>query len=55
MWYIDEQVEEEAAAEEIVQKLKLIGDSGQGLLMLDNELGQRIVTPAYTLELGTAE
>jgi len=41
-WFIDEQVEEEASADEIVQKLKLIGDQGSGLFMLDNELGQRV-------------
>jgi ferritin len=40
-WFIDEQVEEEDSADEIVQKLKLIGDSGNGLFMLDRELGQR--------------
>jgi len=44
-WYIDEQVEEEANDEEIIQQLKLIGDNGQGLLMLDRELGQRTFTP----------
>ncbi len=44
-WYIDEQVEEEANDEEIIAQLKLIGDNGQGLLMLDRELGQRTYTP----------
>lgn len=41
-WFIDEQVEEEAAAEQIVNKLKLIGDNPQALLMLDTELGARV-------------
>lgn len=40
-WYIDEQVEEEDNANEIIQKLRLIGDSGPNLFMLDQELGQR--------------
>jgi ferritin len=40
-WFVEEQVEEEASADEIVQKLKLVGDSGQGLFMVDQELGQR--------------
>ena len=44
-WYIDEQVEEEANDEEIINQLKLIGDNGQGLLMLDRELAQRTYTP----------
>jgi ferritin len=43
-WYVDEQVEEEATAGEIVDQLKLIGDNGQGLLMLDRELGARTFT-----------
>jgi ferritin len=47
-WFIDEQVEEESSADEIVQKLKLIGDQGSGLFMLDNELGQRVFTGDIT-------
>jgi len=41
-WFVAEQVEEEASADEIVQKLKIIGDGGQGMFMLDKELGQRV-------------
>ncbi|MCK4259060.1 MAG: ferritin [Halanaerobiales bacterium] len=44
-WFVDEQVEEEASAEGVLQKLKLIGDSGSGLFMMDHELGQRVFTP----------
>jgi ferritin len=40
-WFVDEQVEEEANATEIVQKLKMVGDSKTGLLMLDRHLGKR--------------
>ena len=40
-WFIDEQVEEEAHAKQIVDKLKLIKDSANGLFMLDHELGER--------------
>jgi len=42
-WFVSEQVEEEASANEVVQKLKLAGDSG--LFMVDRELGQRVFTP----------
>ena len=41
-WFIDEQVEEEEAVEEIIQSLKLAGDSGEGLFLVDRELGQRM-------------
>lgn len=40
-WFVNEQVEEEASVDEVVQKLKLIGDFSYGLLMLGNELAQR--------------
>ncbi|MFP4556676.1 MAG: ferritin [Bacteroidales bacterium] len=40
-WFIDEQVEEEANAEELVDALKLIGEKGQGLFMLDKDLKGR--------------
>lgn len=40
-WFIDEQVEEEAGAGLILEKLKLIKDSANGLFMLDHELGER--------------
>ena len=40
-WFIDEQVEEENSARDILEQLKLIGDNGTGLYMLDRELGQR--------------
>ncbi len=45
-WYVAEQVEEEVSAGEVVRKLKLIGDSGGGRFMIDNELGQRVFIPA---------
>lgn len=45
-WYVAEQVEEEASAAEVVRKLKLIGDSGGGMFMIDRELGQRGSAPA---------
>jgi len=43
-WFVSEQVEEEASAGDIVDKLKLIGNDANGLFMLDRELGQRQFT-----------
>ena len=40
-WFVTEQVEEEASATQIVETLKMIGDKGHALLMLDRELGKR--------------
>ena len=45
-WFVAEQVEEEASADEIRQQLKLIGRNGRGIWMLDRELGQRVFTPS---------
>ena len=44
-WFIDEQVEEEENDREIIDRLKLIGDSKNGLFMLDRDLGTRTYTP----------
>ncbi len=40
-WFVNEQVEEEAAAQLIVDRMKMVGDSPGGLLILDRELGAR--------------
>ena len=40
-WFVTEQVEEEATALSIVDKLKLAADNSVALLMLDAEFGQR--------------
>jgi ferritin len=40
-WFVDEQVEEEKTATEILELLKMIGDKGQGLIMLDRQLARR--------------
>lgn len=40
-WFVGEQVEEEASALEIVEKLRFIKDSANGLLRLDSELAKR--------------
>ena len=46
-WFVNEQVEEEETAKSMIDRLKLIGDNGFGLYMLDQELGARVYnTPA---------
>ena len=44
-WFVNEQVEEEASADAVLQKLKLMANAPGGLFMLDQQLGQR---PAAT-------
>jgi len=52
-WFVKEQVEEESSADEILQKLKLIGGKGDGLFMIDKDLATRI--PLFTFPLPTAQ
>jgi len=44
-WFVAEQVEEEASACAVVDKLRMIGREGEGLFQLDKELSQRVFTP----------
>ncbi|MED4600271.1 ferritin [Paenibacillus validus] len=44
-WFIDEQVEEEATFDSIIQKLRRIDKDSNAFYMLDAELAQRTFTP----------
>lgn len=44
-WFITEQIEEEASVGLIIKKLERIGNDGNGLLRLDDELGTRVFVP----------
>lgn len=44
-WFVAEQVEEEASAGAIVDKLQLIKEDTSGLFLLDAELGKRVFIP----------
>lgn len=44
-WFVTEQVEEESTAHEIVQRIKLIGKDGNGLLLIDSQLATRVFVP----------
>ena len=47
-WFVNEQVEEEASVDQVVQKLKLVGNEGYGLFMIDRELATRTYTAPAT-------
>ena len=40
-WFIKEQGEEEASAQELISKMELFGDDSSGLYLLDKECGKR--------------
>ena len=44
-WFVSEQVEEEASADQVVQKLKMTDEAPGGRFLIDRELGQRVFTP----------
>lgn len=43
-WYVNEQVEEENQPAQIISMLKLAGDSGSGLMIVDRRLAERART-----------
>ncbi len=44
-WFVTEQVEEEATADELIQQLKLVASAPGGLFLLDRELAKRTFAP----------
>ena len=44
-WFVAEQVEEEASVGEVRDKIKLAGETGGGMFMVDRELATRTFTP----------
>jgi len=50
-WYIQEQVEEEASVDNIVNKMNMMGTEGPGLFLMDRELASR-PAPAIVTESG---
>jgi ferritin len=49
-WFVNEQVEEEANAMEILGKLEIAGDTAGGLYMLDKEMAMRTFVPPTAAE-----
>jgi ferritin len=50
-WFVDEQVEEEASVEGIIQGLRLNKDNPSGLFMIDRELSQRTFLPPVDVKV----
>lgn len=42
LWFIDEQVEEEANVDKILDQLKMVEGKGQGLFLIDKDLATRV-------------
>lgn len=49
-WFVDEQVEEEATVNEILDQLRMVKDNGNGMFMMDREMRGRAATPAGATE-----
>lgn len=50
-WFINEQVEEEANADEILQKLQMVKDAPGGIYWIDKELAQRAINPMIIADI----
>ena len=44
-WFVNEQVEEEASASQLVSKIKMVCDNPSALYLFDQELSQRVFSP----------
>jgi ferritin len=44
-WFINEQVEEEATAEQVLMELKMIEGNSSAMFLMNRELGARVFTP----------
>ena len=49
-WFVSEQVEEEETAQGLIDRLKLTGDNGLALYMLDSELAARVYNAPAPLQ-----
>ena len=47
-WFINEQVEEEETAQSLIDALRLVGENGMGIYMIDKDLAQRAYSPIGT-------
>jgi len=54
-WFVNEQVEEEANARGICDRLKLVGEHGPALLAIDAELGRRPAAPPLSTATAAGE
>jgi ferritin len=44
-WFVTEQIEEEETVNELIARLRLAGDTGAAVFMIDNELAARVLVP----------
>ena len=49
-WFLNEQIEEEKNSDDVARELAMIGNSRDGILMLDRKLGARIFSPGAPLD-----
>jgi ferritin len=45
-WFVEEQVEEESSALNLIKQVQLAGNAAGAILLLDRELGVRQLDPA---------
>ena len=50
LWYVNEQIEEEATADELLTKIKMVGDNTALLYNLDAELATRVFSDPFAAQ-----
>lgn len=50
-WFLDEQIEEISLTSSMVDKIKLVGDNGNGLFILNEEMKKRQITDSLESEV----
>ena len=55
VWFVDEQVEEEESAQDMIDAMKAVEGNKFGTYMLDKELSARVYTQAAPLAAKNAE
>jgi ferritin len=51
-WFVKEQVEEEATANDVLASIKLSGENTGGIFLIDKDLGTRVFMPPPDLVIG---
>jgi len=53
-WFVTEQIEEESNGKNIIEKIKKTRNSADGLMIIDNELAVRVLSPMSNITLAVS-
>ena len=53
-WFVTEQIEEESNGKAIIEKIKKTNNSSDGLMIIDNELAARVLSPLSSITVAVS-